>query len=101
MTSVRFARRAFRELDRIEAWCRANRPALWPLFVSELTRAVRLLRVAPELGPEYQTDRARGVRRLLLEKTQFCAYYRYHPAKSLVVVLSVWSTHRRRPPSLR
>ncbi|WP_437956630.1 type II toxin-antitoxin system RelE/ParE family toxin [Sorangium sp. So ce119] len=100
MIAVRFARRALRELDRIETWCRANRPASWPLFVSELAQAIRLLRVAPELGPEYQAARTHGVRRLLLERTQFYAYYRYHPQKALVVILSVWSTRRRRPPAL-
>ncbi|WP_437564918.1 type II toxin-antitoxin system RelE/ParE family toxin [Sorangium sp. So ce542] len=100
MTAVRFARRALRELDRIETWYRANRPAIWPLFVSELAQAIRLLRVAPELGPEYQATRPHGVRRLLLERTQFYAYYRYHPQKALVVILSVWSTRRRRPPAL-
>ncbi|WP_437914051.1 type II toxin-antitoxin system RelE/ParE family toxin [Sorangium sp. So ce302] len=101
MTAVRFARRASHELDRIEAWCQTNRPALWPVFIAELAQAVRLLRTAPELGHEYQAVRTHGVRRLLLERTQFYAYYRYHPTKALVVILSVWSTRRRRPPSLR
>jgi plasmid stabilization system protein ParE len=102
VTKIRFARRALREIDRVEAWSRANRSTLWPLFVSELAQAVRLLRVAPELGPEYeQAERSRGVRRLLLEETQYYAYYRYHSAKALVVVLCVWSTRRRRAPSLK
>ncbi len=62
MIAVRFARRTLRELDRIEAWYRANLPARWPVFTAD---------------------------------------YRYHPEKGLIVVLSIWSTRRRRPPSLR
>ncbi|TKD08850.1 type II toxin-antitoxin system RelE/ParE family toxin [Polyangium fumosum] len=100
MTDVRFARRALGELERIEAWCQANATGLWSTFVAELAQAVRLLRAVPELGAEYQAGPA-GVRRLLLEKTQFYVYYRYHPTKALVVILSIWSTRRRRSPSLR
>jgi plasmid stabilization system protein ParE len=101
VTAVRFVRRAFRDLESIETWCRANQPAAWPLFAAELARIVRLLRVAPELGHPYEARRALGVRRVLLEKTQFYAYYRYHRAKALVVVLAIWSTRRGRSPSIR
>ncbi|MDI1477445.1 type II toxin-antitoxin system RelE/ParE family toxin [Polyangium sp. y55x31] len=100
MMDVRFARRALGELERIEMWCQANATGLWPKFVAELAQAVRLLRVVPEVGAEYQAGPV-GVRRLLLEKTQFYVYYRYHPTKALVVILAIWSTRRRRPPSLR
>jgi len=73
---------------------------LWPRFVAELGQAVRLLQGVPKLGPEYRAGPP-GVRRLLLTETQFYLYYRYYPAQKRVVILSLWSTRRRRSPSLR
>ena len=100
MTSLRFARRTLREIDRIETWCQTNQRALWPIFTAELAQVIRLLRVAPELGPPYEAAAAPGARRVLLGESQFYVYYRYHRAKELVVVLSIWSTRRRQPPFL-
>lgn len=73
------------------------------LFTEELARAIRLLRISPEIGSVYRAARGRGiaVRRLLLQETQHHVYYRHHPTKGRVVVLAVWSTHRGRAPRVR
>ena len=100
MTSIRFARRAFRDVERLDAWWRANRQAAPRLFVLELAAVVRLLRLAPELGPLYAAG-GRPVHRVLLQETQYYVYYRYERAKNIVVILTVSGTQRRRGPVLR
>lgn len=101
MISIRFARRALFELDRIEAWCQANQSALWPYFTDELAKAVRLLRVTPEMGAPYDYPGARDIRRVLLGTTQYYVYYRYHVERARIVILAIWSTRRGRTPALR
>jgi plasmid stabilization system protein ParE len=101
VTIVRFTRRAVREVERIEAWWKANRGGTPDRFVSELAQAITLLGGAPQVGPKYQEGPKAPVRRLLLPRTQFHVYYRYQPAKDVVEILTVWSTRRGRGPSLR
>lgn len=100
MTVVRLARRAERDLRRIDAWWRDNRPAAPELFVSEVADALRLLRGAPAAGPLHEIRPGDGVRRVLLPQTRFHAYYRFDGHDDVVVIVAIWSTQRGRTPML-
>jgi plasmid stabilization system protein ParE len=97
---VVFSKRADRDVDRIDAWWRDNRPAAPDLFVHEITDAVsRLENPGAILGIEKRSRRGTVLFRLLLERTEQHVYFR-RDNPSLITVLCVWGARRRRAPKL-
>jgi plasmid stabilization system protein ParE len=82
----------------IDDWWRANRQAAAGLFVEELTAALALLEVAPEMGRPYRHQIVPGLRRVLLRSTRHHVYY--VTVDDTVRVLAIWSAMRGRRPSL-
>lgn len=100
MTALRvvFARRATRDVERIDAWWRENRPAAPDLFVDEVRRAVMILALNPHLGTPAASPRTPGLRRALLERTKYHLYFRVKLDR--LEVAAVWHAARGRLPSL-
>jgi plasmid stabilization system protein ParE len=98
---VAYTRKARQLIERIGRWWVTNREAAPDLFFAELDAAIELLETSPEVGSPYRTKQGDVVRRILLPRTNYHVYYRIELELDLVLVISVWSTHRGRGPSLR
>ena len=81
----------------IDAWWRENRDKASDLFTDELEHALDNLSSMPSLGVVYQPGNP-AVRRLLLQRTQYCVYF--IEERDCVYVLTVWSGLRGRGPKL-
>jgi plasmid stabilization system protein ParE len=95
---VVFQRRATREVEEIDTWWRANRPAAPDLFVLELRATLSIAVAAPTLGAPARDVALRGVRRLLLKRSRYHVYYRV--AGQALQVLAVWHAVRGTGPGL-
>lgn len=73
--SVVFQRRAIREAEAIDEWWRSNRPSAPDLFVTELEAMLGAAALMPTLGAPARSERASGVRRLLLRTTRYHVYF--------------------------
>lgn len=93
-----FQRRATREIEEIDEWWRSNRPSAPDLFLTELERMLSALALMPTLGTPAKSERARGVRRLLLRQTRYHVYYRVRG--ETLEVLAVWHAVRGTGPGL-
>ena len=96
--SVVFLRRASRETEAIDEWWRSNRPSSPDLFVTELEAMLGAAALMPTLGAPARSERAPGVRRLLLRSTRYHVYYRARDRS--LEVLAVWHATRGSGPSL-
>jgi plasmid stabilization system protein ParE len=96
---VRFARRAEREVERIDHWWRTNRPDTAQLFASELGAVVTLLTTAPDIGRPYAGKPS--VRRILLRRTRYHVYYTRDNDAGAITIVSVWSAVRGQGPRIR
>ena len=81
----------------IDGWWRANRPAAAGLFAGELSAALALLEVAPEMGRPYRHRVIPGLRRVLLRSTRYHVYYVL--LDNAVRILAIWSALRGRQPN--
>jgi plasmid stabilization system protein ParE len=93
---ARLSARAERELSRLDARWRAERPAAPDLLTDELLTAVRALQSSPEIGVAFGTLKNNVVRRILLEKSEYHVYYIVLDDE--VFVLSIWGARRGRTP---
>jgi hypothetical protein len=93
------AGRAWREIERIDAWWRANRDSQ-ELFKDELANAEEFLANTPELAAVYVVRGRRKVRWLLLPKTAVKLYFWVDAKHSTVHVISAWGARRKRGPKL-
>jgi plasmid stabilization system protein ParE len=97
--TIRFARRALIEAEKIGAWWREHRPAASDLFEAELAAALAQIATAPTSGAPYSaTNLDAPVRRILLRKTAVHVYYA--DVGQSVVIVSLWGARRRRGPKL-
>jgi plasmid stabilization system protein ParE len=87
------------DIRTIDEWWRENRPADPDLFAEELTEAMALLGVVPEMGRRYRHRPIPELRRIILRATRYHIYYVV--ADDLVTVLAAWSAVRGRGPRLR
>jgi hypothetical protein len=91
--------RAEREMARVDARWRAERPAAPNLFRDELDELVDVLPSSPNMGKAYGTwHETDVVRRVMLEKTQYHVYYAIDG--NSIVILSIWGARRARGPRL-
>ena len=97
---VVFSKRADRQVERIDAWWRKNRPASPDLFRRELTELVNLLETpAANLGRQKRTRRGKLLHRILMEQTARHVYVRRDSTTQLTVVC-IWGATRGREPAL-
>jgi plasmid stabilization system protein ParE len=94
------APRAQSQIDEVTAWWRANRPAAANLVADELEAAVDRLASAPFSGTVYRRVEFRSVRRALLPRIRYHAYYEVDEAKQLVRIVAFWHASRRSGPRL-
>lgn len=86
------------DIDRIDAWWRANRDHR-NLFRDELLAALKHIEHTPELGTLYETDELDSpLRYVLLKKTKHQLYYTIEG--DTVWVLTIWSSVTGRSPPL-
>ena len=98
---IRTLPEAERQARSLADWWRNNRPAVPELVKEELQRAFRMLTQTPHIGTPYRRTRVSGVRRYLLRKTPYHVYYRINQETEEIIVMSVWSSMRKRGPSLK
>jgi plasmid stabilization system protein ParE len=96
--SVVFQRRAIREAEAIDEWWRSNRPSAPDLFVTELESMLGAAALMPTLGAPARSERATGVRRLVLRNTRYHVYYRVRGQR--LEVLALWHATRGTGPGL-
>ena len=95
---VELSDRAHREMQRINASWRKQ--ADFPeLFLHELLETVELIETTGVLGTPYNVKTNHRVTRLRMEKSEYHVYL-VRESDELVVVVSIWSAHRRRGPKL-
>jgi len=86
------------QIEVIDAWWRANRPASPELFVQELANALSTLGLAPDAGHRYHHPEVKGVRRVPLRSTRNHIYY--VTTDEAVLVLAVWGAVKGAGPDL-
>jgi plasmid stabilization system protein ParE len=96
--AVVFQHRATLEVEQADEWWRTNRPVASDLFRAELERILTVIAVLPTIGVRAKSERAAGVRRVLLKKTRYHVYYRVHD--ETLEVLAVWHARRGTGPGL-
>jgi len=94
--AVVFQRRATREIEAVDEWWRANRPAAADLFLTELERMLAAVALMPNLGSPAASARLAGVRRVLLRRTRYYVFYRVR--EETLAVLAVWHSSRGTGP---
>lgn len=87
---------ADRQINEIVDWLREH--ASVSRLVMELATAVRILAVTPRAG--VSVDQRRGLRRLLLRRSQLHLYYAIDDARRRVTIRAFWHTARGGPPPL-
>ncbi len=93
---VELSAEARAQVERIDAWWRANRQAAPSLFTDELEQALLTLEKTPAVGVRYAPKP--NVRRLLLKRSHYHLYVALQPTR--VYVVAVWSAYRGRGPRL-
>lgn len=89
--------RAQRQIDAAENWWIRNRDKNPDAFEDDLARAAEKLTTNPAMGGPVRARR-RGIRRLLLPRTQYYLYYRVE--EEIIRVLSLWHASRGSEPRL-
>ena len=101
MTRLEVAPRAEAQIRRISEWWRANRPAAPELFARELAHALEAIVETPMLGVRYAERQGVTIRRVLLRKSGYHAYFSYDPDADVASVRAVWHAARGVGPPLR
>ncbi len=91
---------AEQQLKSIDRWWQANRQASPDLFLDELDQAIELLSELPDIGSPFKRTKRPGIRRLLLQRSKYWVYYFHDRRRSLIYILTLWSTFRGSDPSL-
>ncbi len=86
------------QIQEIDVWWRANRPAAPDLFREELTGAFLSIRTLPQMGRPIRHHRVKGLRRVVLRATRYHAYYVVH--RNAIFILAIWSAVRGSGPPL-
>ena len=94
---IKFARRAWRQIDRASSWWRRHRDKAPHAFDEDLDAALRLLRTNPGVGEPIR-DRL-GTRRYWMERIRYFLYYRV-TRDGVVEISALWHASRRTRPRL-
>ena len=92
--------RAVADIERIDAWWRANRPDAPDAFLHGLDAAKRTITDGPTVAPVYARAARGVVRRVLLSASGHHVYFRVEP-DAVVRVVAVWGARRGAGPRLR
>lgn len=98
--TVSFSRAATAQIETIDEWWIANRPAAPALFLEELDAAVKLLEKSPMLGASYAAAPVSGVRRILIGRSRYHVYWEVDEAIRRVTITAVWHAARGVGPPL-
>lgn len=98
--SIYITPKAEERIREASSWWSENRRDAVFLFDDELAAAFSVLSEMPDIGPRYPHRGIPGLRRWLLRHTRYHLYYVYDESEQRVVVLSVWSASRGKPPLL-
>lgn len=91
---VRATDRAAEHIRRISAWWRENRLAAIDLFDEELHAAMERLASTPGSGAPHHSEAVPGLRRILLPRSRYHAYYTVDVERREVLVRAIWHTSR-------
>jgi plasmid stabilization system protein ParE len=97
---VRIAPRAMSQIEDVTAWWKLNRPAAATLVADELEAAVERLTFAPSSGAIYDRGGFGSVRRLLLPRIRYHAYYDVEEGARTVRIVAFWHAARGHGPRL-
>ena len=97
---VVFTRDASAQVNAIENWWIANRPAAPDMFARELETIVRLLEWSPMLGARYAEAPVPGVRRILIGRSRYHVYWEVDESARIVTITAVWHSGRGSGPPL-
>jgi hypothetical protein len=95
---VHFTKRATRQIEEAHSWWLANRPDAPHAIAEELERVIGLLALQPGAGAPARAPRLRGVRRVLIARIDYYAYYRVRPRLRRVEVFAFWHARRGSEP---
>ncbi len=95
---LRLTQRARREIDRHDAWWRANRSAAPTLFADELASTVEHALANPHAGKRYRSKRHAQVLYLVMQRTERNLYYVVEGDE--LIVLGVWGARREHGPNV-
>jgi plasmid stabilization system protein ParE len=95
---IGFALKASAQVDRLARWWRKNRPRNPSLLEAEMAAVLSMLAELPEAGQAWAL--ARGIRRVLMPRTQHYVYYRIVPKAMIVRVVAVRHAAREKGPPL-
>lgn len=98
---VRLLELAKTNIEEIAAWWSTHRPKHPDLPAEELRSATRTLAGFPNAGGRVQSRRARGIRRLLLPRSQYWIYYEVDEDLEEVRIFAVWRTARGKKPPFK
>jgi hypothetical protein len=98
--NVRFEAQAVEQVRAVHAWWKENRTSAPTLFADELRGAVRRLRDDALAERPYPSRTVYDVRRILLPRSRYHAYYVIDETLDAVVVLALWGAVRGRVPRL-
>jgi plasmid stabilization system protein ParE len=87
------------QFDQIARWWARHRREHPNLVAEEMAEAGRLLIASPEAGEP--APRRRGVRRMLLPRSQYWIYYRLDEDAGEVVITAIWHASRGKGPPLK
>jgi plasmid stabilization system protein ParE len=97
---VHIAPRAQSQIEAAAIWWRVNRPSASTLVADELEAVVERLASLPLSGTSYAGAEFRSVRRVLLPRIRYHAYYEVDESKRSVTVVAFWHASRQRGPRL-
>jgi plasmid stabilization system protein ParE len=89
---------AARQIEAANDWWRTNRQGSPEALSDELVRAFDLISLQPGVGIPAQSERLRGVRRILLRRVGYFLHYRVAHDRGEVHVLSFRHASRRTRP---
>lgn len=95
---IGFTLRASAQVDRLARWWREHRSRNPGLLEAELASVLSMLAEHPEAGVAW--ERVKGVRRVLMPRTQRYIYYRVIKKIMVVRVVAVRGTARAKGPSI-
>jgi plasmid stabilization system protein ParE len=97
LTRLEIAPRAERQIRRIQAWWRVNRPAAPTLFAEELADALESVTALPSQGTTYRELGGVPIRRLLLHRSRYHILFSFDTRRDVVSLRAVWREARGRP----
>jgi plasmid stabilization system protein ParE len=98
---VRLTIEAEAQLEKIDEWWAANRREHPELVREEASEAIRTLAAFPEAGVEHRARGRRGLRKMLLPRSQYLLYYAVNDDQGEVVIAAVWHASRGKGPPVR